>query len=330
LPLALAIAVIWTVHPVQTEAVTYISQRAESLMGLFYLLTLYCFIRGVEGRCQVSGVRYQEQHGDSRFDKLKALSQSKGDGGSNSVFQFFSLSAFWLPASVTACLLGSMCKEIIVTAPVMVFLYDRTFVAGSFRKAWQQRWPYYLGLASMWLLLTARLRLGLHQQGVGFDQDVTLLNYALTSCRSVVLYIKLAVWPHPLVFDYGTDAIHHATSGLYYVPVLIVLIIGLVVALWRWPAIGFASAWFFVILSPTTSVVPVAFQPMAESRMYLSLAAVISLIALGLYTWVGRRSLIIFAAITVGLGCLTIRRNEDYRSALAIWSDTDNLHCGGW
>jgi protein O-mannosyl-transferase len=44
--LAMATAVIWVVHPLQTEAVTYLSQRAESLMGLFYLLTLYCFIRG--------------------------------------------------------------------------------------------------------------------------------------------------------------------------------------------------------------------------------------------------------------------------------------------
>ena len=36
LPLGLAVAVLWTVHPLQTEAVTYISERAESLMGLFY------------------------------------------------------------------------------------------------------------------------------------------------------------------------------------------------------------------------------------------------------------------------------------------------------
>ncbi|HXA14671.1 MAG TPA: hypothetical protein VNW23_06045, partial [Opitutaceae bacterium] len=49
LPLALLAALIWTVHPVQTASVTYISQRAESLMGLCYLLTLYCFIRGVDG-----------------------------------------------------------------------------------------------------------------------------------------------------------------------------------------------------------------------------------------------------------------------------------------
>ena len=50
LPLAAAAALLWTLHPLQTESVTYISQRAESLMGLFYLLTLYCFIRSDVGR----------------------------------------------------------------------------------------------------------------------------------------------------------------------------------------------------------------------------------------------------------------------------------------
>jgi hypothetical protein len=45
-PLALAVALLWAVHPLLTESVTYVIQRAESLMGLCYLLTLYCFIRG--------------------------------------------------------------------------------------------------------------------------------------------------------------------------------------------------------------------------------------------------------------------------------------------
>jgi len=45
---AFSAALLWTLHPLQTESVTYIVQRAESLMGLFYLLTLYCFIRGAE------------------------------------------------------------------------------------------------------------------------------------------------------------------------------------------------------------------------------------------------------------------------------------------
>src|SRR5687767_4750555 len=48
-PLAFVIAGLWALHPLQTNAVTYISQRAESLMGLFYLLTLYSFLRSVTG-----------------------------------------------------------------------------------------------------------------------------------------------------------------------------------------------------------------------------------------------------------------------------------------
>ena len=45
-PLALAVALLWAVHPLQTESVTYVVQRAESLVGLFYLLTLYGLVRG--------------------------------------------------------------------------------------------------------------------------------------------------------------------------------------------------------------------------------------------------------------------------------------------
>jgi tetratricopeptide (TPR) repeat protein len=281
LPLALAVAVIWTVHPLQTEAVTYITQRYESLMGLFYLLTLYCFVRSVESAAP----------------------------------------AKWQILSVGACLLGMMSKEMIVTAPVMVLLYDRTFVAGSFLEAWRRRWRYYLGLASLWLLLVPLLT-GVHQRGAGFELGVTWWRYALNSCRSVVLYLKLAVWPHPLVLDYGTDIVHHASEVIPYMMVLAVLVAGTMVALWRRPVVGFAGAWVFVILAPASSVVPLAGQPMAEHRMYLPLAAVLGLGVVALYARMGRRSLLVFAAAAVGLGWLTIQRNQDYHSELAIWSDT--------
>jgi Tfp pilus assembly protein PilF len=297
--LALAVAVIWTLHPLQTEAVTYISQRAESLMGLFYLLTLYCFIRGVESRGQESGDRSHEKK--SGFRPLA--------------------SALWSLASIFSCLLGAMSKEVIATAPVIVLLYDRTFVAGSFREAWRLRWRYYLGLLGTWLLL-ACLMSGISQRGVGFDQGVTCWSYALTSCRSVVLYFKLALWPHPLVFLHDTNIIRHATEAFPYALVLAGLLAGTVIALWRWPAMGFAGAWAFVILGPTSSIIPLAAQPMAEHRMYLSLAAVIASGVLGLYAWIGRRSLVVFVAVALGLGWFSIQRNQDYRSRLAIWGDT--------
>jgi tetratricopeptide (TPR) repeat protein len=314
-PLALAVALIWALHPLQTEAVTYISQRAESLMGLFYLLTLYCFVRSTDE----TGER------PSSFAKASEDRQARGERPEKEtpypqVIRPLA-SSLWSLASILACLLGAMCKEIIVTAPVMVLLYDRTFVAGSFREAWRLRWQYYLGLACTWLLL-AWLMTGLGQRNVGFDQGVTWWSYALTSCRSVVLYGKLALWPHPLVFDYGNRFIRHVTEVVPWALVLAAWLAGTIVALRRWPAIGFLGAWFLVILAPTSSVVPVALQPMAEHRMYLSLAAVVVLGVLGLHRLAGRRGLMVCAAAAVGLGWLTVQRNKVYRSELTLWSDT--------
>jgi tetratricopeptide (TPR) repeat protein len=307
LPLALAVAVIWTVHPLQTEAVTYLSQRAESLMGLFYLLTLYCFVRGVESAEFWGSPSTGSGHSSPKGAVCHERRPKTGVG--------------WQILSVLACLIGVWTKEIIVTAPVMVLLYDRTFVAGSFRESWSRHWWYYLGLAGTWLPMV-HLIASLRQRGIGFDQGVTWWGYALTSCRSVVLYLKLAVWPHPLVLDYGFDVVRHAIVVVPYALILAGLVAATAIALWRRPVMGFAGAWFFLILAPASSVIPIAGQPMAEHRMYLSLAAVVTVGVLGLYAWIGQRSLIIFMAAAIGLGWLTLQRNKDYRTALAIWSDT--------
>jgi len=166
LSLAACVALLWTLHPLQTEAVTYISQRAESLMGLFYLLTLYGFIRSV-------------------------TTESRNG---------------WLILSVAACFCGMATKQVMVTAPVLVLLYDRAFVSGSFRSALAGRRWYYVSLAATWLLLGFLMhRSSLTTVRVGFQVGVSWLTYALTELRVVTDYLKLAFWPHPLVFDYGTE-----------------------------------------------------------------------------------------------------------------------------
>jgi Flp pilus assembly protein TadD len=279
---ALAVAILWTVHPLQTEAVTYVSERAESLMGLLYLLTLYCFIRGT---------------GSPR-------------------------SGCWFTLSVVACLLGMASKEVMVSAPLMTLLYDRTFVSGSFRDAWARHRQLYLGLAGTWLLLGYQL-VGLHNRDVGLGLGITGWAYSVRACRLVVDYLWLALWPHPLVFDYGEFvAVRHIAEVVPYALILVVLVAGVVFELWRRPAIGFVGAWFFMILAPTSSVVPVVGQPMAEHRMYLPLAAVVTLVVIGIHALLGRGRMAVFLAAAVGLGLLTVRRNEDYRSQLSLWNDT--------
>jgi len=308
LPLSFTVALLWTVHPLLTESVTSVIQRTESLMGLFYLLTLYCFVRGADetgGRREARGKRAEKETQDSEV--MRPL-----------------VSRLWSLASILCCGLGMATKEVMVSAPLIVLLYDRTFLAGTFREAWRRRGGWHLGLFGTWLVLGFMLVCmgGSRGQAAGFDLRVTPWVYALTQCRGIVLYLGLAVWPHPLVFDYGTNVVRHAAAVAPQAVVLALLVGGTIYLLRNRPVLGFVGACFFAILAPSSSVVPLVGQTLAEHRMYLPLAAVMALVVLGLYALIGPRSLIIFAAAVVGLGWLTIQRNKDYRSDLAIWSDT--------
>lgn len=305
LPLAWAVAALWLLHPLQTAAVTYIVQRAETLMGLCYLLTLYAFIRAAE--LQPVGLdRMIPATGSARRDQRSRLTMN-----------------LWTFLSVVACLAGMACKEVMVTAPVMVLLYDRTFVAGDFREAWRRRWKYYLALAGTWLLL-AWLVVGTGGRGgtAGFGIEVSPWIYALTQCQAVVHYLRLTVWPHPLVFDYGIATVDGIAAVWWQALLLVALLAGVAVAMVRRPVLGFVGAWFFVLLAPSSSVVPVVTQTMAEHRMYLALAAPVVLLVAGLHGWLGRRAWAVCGLLALLGGAATWARNGDYATAYSLWSDT--------
>ncbi len=288
-------ALLWAVHPLQTEAVTYVVQRAESLMGLFYLLTVYAFVRCTE---PLSGGRSRR---------------------------------VWAGFAVLACLLGMATKEVMVSAPLMVLLYDRTFVSGSFREAWRQRRAWYLGLGATWILL-AVLVVGTQGRGgsAGYGMAVGVWPYLLTQCRAIVHYLRLAIWPAGLVFDYGTALVRHPVDVIGQGLAILLLLGGIVYALRRHAAIGFLGLWFFFLLAPSSSWVPIVTEPIAEHRMYLPLAAISVLVVTALLALLKRGSprhaqLVFCGAagmVALGLGAATMRRNDDYHSEVALWTDT--------
>jgi tetratricopeptide (TPR) repeat protein len=282
-----ASALLWSLHPLQTESVTYISQRSEELSGLFYLLTLYAFIRG------------------------------------------------WRFASIAACLLGMATKEVMVTAPVMVLLYDRVFVARSW-KAVLRRKVYYMGLAATWIVLAA-LMAGSGSRGgtAGFGTSIAWWAYALTQFRAVARYLALCFWPRPLLFSYGLT-LGGPPLGVAVDAAIVLALAGTsLLAALRGSRLGFLGAWFFLILSPTSTVVPIATELIAEHRVYLSLAAACVLAAVladrllermaarhgGAARWrgAGVAALVLVAAAE---GAATHERNRVYGSVLALWSDT--------
>lgn len=284
LPIAFFVAFLWALHPLNTESVVCIAQRTETLAGLFYLVVIYTFIRAME-----------------------KPSKSK----------------VWLTFSVLSCLLGMATKEILATAPILVVLFDRTFVAGSFSAAWKKRRTYYLGLASTWILLGVMLLQNGGARGVsaGFGLGVSSWHYLLKQAEAIVLYLRLSFWPHPLVLDYGAALPGGLSEVAWHSVVVLVLIAGTLWGLVRRPALGFIGAWFFCILAPSSSVVPLVTQSMAEHRMYLPLIAVIGGVTTWLFLRFGEKAIWMLPLVGIVFGAVTIVRTRDYRDPFTIWSN---------
>ena len=292
--LATVAALLWAVHPLTTPAVTYIIQRAESIMALCFLLTLYCVIRTA---------------GSPRR-------------------------ALWSAGAIVAAALGMASKEVMATAPLIVLLYDRTFLAGSFRQALRSRWGLYAGLAATWVIPAALW--GGRAKSAGFGGPISAGAYALTQFEFVALYLRLSVWPHPLVLDYGKFLVSGIGSVLPQAALVTGLVVATALALRFRPALGFLGAWVFLILAPSSSFIPVSTQTGAEHRMYLPLAAVVvAAVLCGYWLWQQRVVPVlpranlrkwVGALIVVGvagvLAALTFQRNRDYQSGISIWADT--------
>ena len=290
--LAVAAALIWVAHPLQTEAVTYIIQRGESLAGLFYLLTLLAVIRG------------------------DASARHCGR---------------WYAAAVVGCALGMATKAVMVTAPLVILIFDRMFLTGSWRDLFARRRGMYAGLAATWSI-AAYLTTVDPNPTAGFGMPmISPAAYASSQPGVVLHYLRLAIWPSPLVFDYGWPI----AAGARAIALPAAAIIGMVAAtLWavaRGIPAGFLGVWFFLILAPSSSVIPI--KDLAfEHRMYLSLAAVAVLWVIAL-EWALRRwnsissstrlalAAALCAGVVVSLGVATARRNLAYRSEISIWSD---------
>jgi tetratricopeptide (TPR) repeat protein len=303
-PLALLCALLWFVHPLQTQAVTYIVQRSESMMGLLLLLTLYGSLRAFEsGRTA------------------------------------------WRVAAVAACVLGMLAKPTMVVAPLIILLYDRCFHAGAFREALRVRWPFH---AALWA--TCAIPFALAFAFPDAERSASLANplftplqYALTQPGVLLHYLRLVLWPSELCLAHDWP-IARTTASVLIPGLIIVALLALTAwALLRRPALGFLGAFFFLILAPTSSILPIA-DACAEHRMYLPLAAVITLLLAALWLLLDRclrgappapapspvpgprsavllrlSALLLILLAVAGLTLRTRARNAEYQSESALW-----------
>jgi tetratricopeptide (TPR) repeat protein len=305
-------AVIWLVHPIQTQSVTYIVQRMNSIGATFFILALLCYVMGRTTQLRV------KQKSDSRDTEKTEKTYS------NRTY-------LWFAASAVSGLLALGSKESTATLPFFVWLYEWYFFQDLSPKWFKSSLKYIIAVAIIFGVV-AFLYLGTDpleklSKLRDFSQgEFTVTERALTQTRVVVYYLSLIFFSHPsrLNLDYDFPLSHSLFNPITTLFSLI-LIIGLIaLAIYlakKERLISFCILWFFGNLVIESSIIPLAI--IFEHRNYLP-SMLIFLIPVILayryiqYDWLKIGLLVI---LIVGLSVWTYQRNSVWKNELTLWSD---------
>jgi Tfp pilus assembly protein PilF len=303
-------AALFAVHPVQTEAVTYIVQRFTSLATMFSLAALVLYA------------------------KMRLLQESERP------FSAKALSLYLF--SLVSIILAMKTKEIAITLPVIVALYEFFFFRGPIRSTWPVLTPILLTLLIVPAsLLNVQRPLGEIFSAVsdqtGLQPPTGRWDYLATQFRVVTTYTRLLLLPVNQNLDYD-----YPVSGAFFSPSVFLsflFLLGLLLAaiflyirssrgtdrLLRLPSFGIL--WFFITLSVESSVVPIP-DVIFEHRVYLpSVGAFITLAAAGgmaatrRFRRTARLPIILAASLIIALSGATYHRNRVWESDLGLWED---------
>ena len=299
---ALLGGILFLVHPLATQSVTYITQRYASLAGFFYIGSLALFV----------SARVKFEGGERFFTGSHLLR--------------------YLP-SFTMAVLAMRTKEMAITLPAAVLLTEYYFIQSDF-KAISKRILYLLPLLSTGLIIPVSDMIGVETislesvaalQEYTWGEGISRNAYLFTQFKIIAgVYFKLMLWP----IGQNIDHYYVVSKTLFDLPTLASLVTICVIlgaGLWlfrRARLVSFGILWFFVTISPTSSIVP-NIQFVAEQRAYISLMGLAFAIA-GLPLWQShwKRYLSVLLPIILLLSGLTYARNRVWQSDLSLWEDS--------
>jgi protein O-mannosyl-transferase len=342
--LAFVVALLFVCHPLQTQAVTYIYQRLASLGTMFYLLSvvLYILARLRLGTPGTSGGSDAEgSQGGAKSGRVRTV--------------------LWFAGSLLFALLAMKTKEFSVTLPFMVILFEVSF----FRGGWRRRLLYLLPVLLTIPIVPMSVFLqgfsgapevpGLSPAAATSDHLLSIVNeqfrvqttiprldYFLTQFRVIVTYLRLLLLPVNQNLDYDYPVYSNFFTPPVLLSLLLLLALFALAVFFYWRSrpscsrplavecrlIGFGILWFFMTLSVTSSVIPIA-DVIYEHRLYLPFVGAATAVA-ATCAWVFRRismrvGFIIPALLTTlvicGFGVATYQRNQVWQSKITLWQD---------
>ncbi len=278
---------LWCLHPIHTSVVSYISQRAESMAAMFYLLVL---------------------NTDLVFKRGSA----------------------WRALSPVLLVLGGLCKETIVTAPLVSFLLQRWYFNDSWSTAWRyQRQEVALKIVALVPVITMAFIHG-GRSGTAATGGISSLDYLLAQGYLIPRYWLSLIVPGWVCTDYGLFPPGDTSAMLLGCLVLASLLLTCFVLVLRNRAAGLAGLAAAIFLAPSSSLIPITTQIGGEHRVYLpSLAFFVWLVLSA--NWLAARfwrlkhenlvylSVGLFTLIAVSLGVTTYSVNRFFSTLPMFW-----------
>jgi tetratricopeptide (TPR) repeat protein len=293
--LALCAGLVFVSHPVQTEAVTYIYQRAASLAAFFYLASLCFYVKS-------------------------RLLQDRGPGSS--------LGKFYYISSLIMAVAAMFTKENAITLPLMILLYEMSFFKTSKDFNWRGLFPFLLTLLiiplTMWLTKSDKFQ---EIQGIAQGPGgISPFHYLLTQFRVMVTYLRLSFLPIHQALDYD----YPVYKSILEIPVLcsflfLMLILFTARRLFsKYRLVSFSMYWFFLTLLPESSLLPFN-DVIFEHRLYLPLAGYSLFLVGGAYYLLGRNNIRRMVSVMVLMiafySMMTYQRNNVWRDEFTLWND---------
>jgi len=285
-------ALVWMVHPLNVQSVTYIVQRMNSLTAMFYLLAMLLYVQG----------RLTEK-------KEKRLALFAGCG--------------------VAGLLALGSKENAATLPFMLFLYEWFFFQNASWSWLKSRWWLPAGIV-LFFLVAAFLFLGIHPLAAILHtyghRDFTLTERVLTQFRVVIFYLGLFFFPHPSRLNLTHD--FSLSHSLLSPPTTLLALAGLlglaalaVITARKDRLVSFALLWFLGNLAIESSVV--GSEIIFEHRTYLPSMMVSLLVVALVFRFIKPKVLNVglFCLIAAVLSLWTFERNLVWRDEVTLWRD---------